>query len=193
MSRDSPEDADRLLNGAEIRVFGGLLVGIGISPLVLAILTFPLGSVFDPEVIVLFRYGLSVLLAVFGLTMLHAVGLFYSGDWQSLWVVLTARNSKPRKPSTRSRSLRRLNWTRARLALSVRQDHTRDRMAMHSPADGHEPPQPTALSAGDPSVARMARGTCSLEPLRSQAHEDLARLFRAARQTAGTLDSARHD
>ncbi|WP_123534887.1 hypothetical protein [Halosimplex salinum] len=84
MDRQSPAEADRLLNGAEMRVFGGLLVGVGISPLVLAVLTFPLGALFGDEVVVFFRLALSLLLAVLGLTVLHAVRLFYSGDWRSL-------------------------------------------------------------------------------------------------------------
>ena len=60
-------------------------------------------------------------------------------------------------------------------------------------ADGHKPPQPTALSAGDPSVARMARGTRSLAARRKLLrYSSLARLNRATREEAGTLDSARH-
>jgi|GEM_PF-5955235 len=74
----------RTLNGAELRVIGGVLVGIGIGPLVVGALTLPLGLVFDPEAVPLFRFAVNLLLGLFGLVALHAVRLFYPGDWRSL-------------------------------------------------------------------------------------------------------------
>ncbi|WP_436907571.1 hypothetical protein [Halosimplex marinum] len=74
----------RLLNGAELRVLGGVLVGIGVGPLVVGALTLPLGAVFDAEVVPLFRFAVNLLLGVLGLVVLHAVRLFYPGDWRSL-------------------------------------------------------------------------------------------------------------
>lgn len=73
-----------LLNGAALRVLGGILFGVGISPLVVRAFTYPLELAFGPAAIPIFAGGVYLLSAVFGLVVLHLVRLFYRGTWRSL-------------------------------------------------------------------------------------------------------------
>lgn len=73
-----------LMNGATLRVLGGILLGIGVSPAVLAALTVPLEVAFGDVFAELFRYGIHLLFFVAGLVVLHAVRLFFRGNWRTL-------------------------------------------------------------------------------------------------------------
>jgi len=84
MAEQESLEEDRPLNGAALRVIGGILVGIGISPLVVAAITYPLAVLAGTEFAFVFRGAVYLLSAVFGLVVLHVVRLFYRGDWRSL-------------------------------------------------------------------------------------------------------------
>lgn len=84
MTEAESVDEDRPLNGAVLRVLGGILVGIGVSPLVVAALTYPLAAFVGEEFATVFTGAVYLLSAVFGLVVLHVVRLFYRGDWRSL-------------------------------------------------------------------------------------------------------------
>jgi len=72
-----------VLNGATLRVFGGVLIGIGISPVVLAAFTIPVDLAFGDVAVELFRPVVHLFAVVFGLVALHLVRLFHDGDWKS--------------------------------------------------------------------------------------------------------------
>lgn len=77
---------DRMLNGAVVRVGGGFLLGIGVSPVAAGAITYPIGIVLGAEFAFVFRGAVYLLSAVLGLVVLHAIRLFYQGSWRSLTV-----------------------------------------------------------------------------------------------------------
>ncbi|WP_248896561.1 hypothetical protein [Haloplanus halobius] len=76
--------SQRLPNGALLRVLGGVLLGIGIGPLVLIVLTAPIRVVFGEIIAGLAGPTIHFFAVVFGLVTLHLVRLFHAGDWKSL-------------------------------------------------------------------------------------------------------------
>jgi len=84
MTETESSEAGGPLNGAVLRVLGGVLVGIGISPVVAGLVTYPLRVAFGEEFAFVFRGAVYLLAVVFGLVVLHVVRLFYRGDWRSL-------------------------------------------------------------------------------------------------------------
>jgi hypothetical protein len=64
-------------------VLGGVPLGVGVGPVVLAALTMPVDLLFGEVVAQLFRPIVHFLAVVFGLVALHLVRLFHDGDWKS--------------------------------------------------------------------------------------------------------------
>lgn len=91
MGTSESDEEDRPLNGAILRVVGGILVGIGIGPVVVWAIVTPIAWVFEASGLgaggataAIFSGGAHLMLGVAGLVVLHLVRLFYRGNWRSL-------------------------------------------------------------------------------------------------------------